>query len=71
MQAQFESGKASPSQTLPDRLTLDFQENPSSERIEALFDASAECSRCYLKVHQTDARFCRNCAALLSQKRFD
>jgi hypothetical protein len=37
----------------------------------AQFDMDAECSRCHLRVHQHDARFCRNCAALLTKRRFD
>lgn len=71
MQAQFESGKAFPSEKESESQTPDVPVALPPERIEALFDATVECRRCHLKVHQTDARFCRNCSALLSKKRFD
>lgn len=31
------------------------------------FDYDAECRHCHLRVHQRDARFCRNCGAGLLQ----
>lgn len=71
MQAQFESGEVSPSKAPSEPQTRDVPVALPPERIEALFDAGMECRRCHLKVHQTDARFCRNCSALLAKKRFD
>lgn len=35
------------------------------------FDFAIECPRCHLRGHQRDARFCRNCAALLTKKLYD
>jgi Ion channel len=34
-----------------------------------LIDFAVECPRCHLRGHQLDARFCRNCAGLLSVTR--
>jgi hypothetical protein len=35
----------------------------------ALFDESIQCTRCGLRIHQRDARFCRNCATALPERR--
>ena len=35
------------------------------------FDFNIECKRCHLRGHQKDARYCRSCAHLLRNRRFD
>lgn len=60
------------------KLSSRTREDPPSDRAptqlrakysDALFppyDAGIECSNCFLRGHQIDARYCRNCGALLS-----
>lgn len=58
-----------------DSLTFAQQSLPQVTRrtvgrddVDTVFDSNAECMTCHLRVHQRDARYCRNCGSRLERE---